>query len=117
MTNGTQKINIVPAICTQCSAQIDVDPSRDAAICPHCGTAFIVDKAIENYTVQHFHGANIEHIDTVNINTTTGGTPGGVLHFLDRYYGGLTQIAIEKQRAKVEKAKLRVAQRGQQRRT
>ena len=45
----------VPAVCTQ-----------EAAVCKYCGTPFIVQKAINNYEVQH---ATIEHVDTVNINT------------------------------------------------
>lgn len=40
---------IVPAICTQCGAQLDVDDSKEAAVCPYCNTAFIVEKAINNY--------------------------------------------------------------------
>ena len=42
------------AKCTQCNANLQVDSAKDAAICEHCGTAFIVEKAINNYntTVQ-----------------------------------------------------------------
>ena len=61
-TNHTTRL--VPAVCTQCGAQLEVDPSQEAAICRYCGTPFIVDKAIQNYTIQH---AKIEHADTVNI--------------------------------------------------
>ncbi len=42
-----------PAICTQCGAQIKVDPNKEAAICPSCGTAFITEKAINNYEIQN----------------------------------------------------------------
>jgi len=43
-----------PAKCTQCGANLQVDSAKDAAICEHCGTAFIVEKAINHYntTVQ-----------------------------------------------------------------
>ena len=37
---------LVPAICTQCGAQIDVDDTHEAGICKFCGTAFITEKAI-----------------------------------------------------------------------
>ena len=50
----------VPAKCTQCGASLQVDSSKDAAICGHCGTPFIVEKAIHNYTVH-----NTIHADTV----------------------------------------------------
>ena len=45
-----QKMRFVPATCTKCGAALDVDPSQDAAVCPYCDTAFIVEKAINNYT-------------------------------------------------------------------
>ena len=41
-----QKMRFVPATCTKCGAALDVDPSQDAAVCPYCDTAFIVEKAI-----------------------------------------------------------------------
>ena len=41
---------LVPAICTQCGAQLEVDNTQEAAICKYCGTPFIVEKAINQYT-------------------------------------------------------------------
>jgi len=40
---------IVPARCTQCGGNIQIDASKEAGICPHCGTAFITEKVINNY--------------------------------------------------------------------
>ena len=54
----------VPAICTQCSGEMTVDPSLEKAYCQYCGTTFLVENAINNYNVQQ---ANIEHVETVNI--------------------------------------------------
>ncbi len=42
---------LVPAKCTNCGDTINVDDQKDAAICPSCGAAFIVEKAITNYNV------------------------------------------------------------------
>ena len=42
-----------PAICTQCGANIKVDPSHDAGICQFCGTAFVTEKVINNYVSNH----------------------------------------------------------------
>lgn len=42
---------LVPAICTQCNSAIQVDSEKDAATCISCNTAFIVEKAINNYLV------------------------------------------------------------------
>lgn len=53
---------LIPAICTQCGAQIKVDDQKEAGICEYCGTAFITEKAINNYNVTNNIQAN-----TVNI--------------------------------------------------
>ena len=58
------KTRLVPAICTQCGAKLEVDPTKDAAVCPYCNTPFIVEKAVQNYSVQN---AKIEHVDTVKV--------------------------------------------------
>ena len=60
-------VKIVPASCTQCGGTVEVDKGSDTAICPFCGTSFIVEKAINNYNVQN---ATIEHADNVNIDMT-----------------------------------------------
>lgn len=39
-----------PAICTQCGADIEVDDAKEAGICKYCGTPFITEKVIANYT-------------------------------------------------------------------
>lgn len=55
---------LVPAKCPQCGANIEIDDSKDAGICKYCGTAFITEKAINNYNTyvtnnNNFAGANI----------------------------------------------------------
>lgn len=40
---------LVKAVCTNCGANLEVDNSKDAAICPMCGTPYIVEKAIQKY--------------------------------------------------------------------
>ncbi len=62
--NDPQSVKFVPAICPKCGAQMEVDPTQEAAVCQYCGTAFIVDKAIQNYTVQNAH---IDHADHVTV--------------------------------------------------
>jgi hypothetical protein len=58
---------LVPAICTQCGGQVEVDAQLEAAVCRYCGVPFIVEKAINTYNIQH---ATIEHVDSINIVTT-----------------------------------------------
>lgn len=64
-TDETRKHKMMPAICTQCGAQIEVDLSNEIATCKFCGNTFIVEKAIQNYSVQN---ANIQRVDSMNIN-------------------------------------------------
>lgn len=56
---------LVPAKCTQCGSNVEVDDSKEAAICSHCGTPFIVEKAITNYNVNigtvNVQGANADN--------------------------------------------------------
>ncbi len=60
---------LIPAKCTQCGANIKVDDSKDAGICEYCGTAFITEKAINNYNTyitNNYEGANINIISQDN---------------------------------------------------
>ena len=41
---------LVKAQCTNCGANLEVDSSKDAAICEFCGTAYVVEKAIQKAT-------------------------------------------------------------------
>ena len=42
---------LVNAKCTNCGANLSIDSVKDAAICQHCGSAFIVENAINNYNI------------------------------------------------------------------
>ena len=57
-------MGLVAAKCTSCGANIEVDISHDAGICKFCGTAFITEKAINNYIT------NITNNITNNTNIT-----------------------------------------------
>lgn len=72
----SENVKIVPALCTQCGGSVEVNPGAEKATCPFCGMSFIVEKAINNYNVQH---ATIEHADNVNIDMS--GTVKTVLDF------------------------------------
>lgn len=53
---------LVPAKCTQCGGNIEVDDTHEAGICKFCGTPFVTEKAINNYNTyitNNFNGANI----------------------------------------------------------
>lgn len=57
-------MGLVAAKCTQCGANIQIDDTKEAGICPSCGTAFITEKAIINYNTSVVNNINAE---TVNI--------------------------------------------------
>ncbi len=80
---------LVQAKCTNCGANLEIDNTKDAAICPYCGTAFIVEKAINNYNT-----TNQIHAGTVNIyggNSADFVIRGGVL---EKYNGAATEVVV-----------------------
>ena len=44
---------LVKAQCTNCKGTLEIDENKDAAICPYCGTAFIVEKAVQQYIIHN----------------------------------------------------------------
>lgn len=54
---------LVKAQCENCSGMLTVDSSKKAAICPYCGTPYVVQDAINYYST---HIENL-HADVVNI--------------------------------------------------
>ena len=70
---------LVPAICTQCGGSVEVDPLQEKAFCKYCGTSFLVEKAINNYNIQH---ANIERVESVNIHNNKRDAVESILNFI-----------------------------------
>lgn len=94
------KTRLVPAVCTQCGARLEVDPSQDAAVCPYCNTPYVVDKAIRNYNIQN---ARIEHADTVKIDMK--GTADSFFGFLGK------QLSESREMRREERAESREEER------
>lgn len=59
---------LVPAKCTQCGGNITVDNQKDAAICPFCGTPYIVEQAINNYNITNNNHIHANVVNIVNQN-------------------------------------------------
>lgn len=53
---------LVNAKCTNCGATLTVDNNKDAAICQYCNSAFIIEKAINNYNITNNINANVVNI-------------------------------------------------------
>lgn len=58
---------LVPAICSNCGGQLEVDPTKEAAICPFCNTPFITEKAIYNYNTTNVTKIEKLHADVVQL--------------------------------------------------
>lgn len=54
-------MGFVAAKCTSCGGVLKVDESRKEAICEYCGSAYIVQEAINNYNITNVY--NIEKAD------------------------------------------------------
>ena len=80
---------LVQAKCTNCGANLEVENTKDAAICPFCGTPYVVEKAVNNYnTVNHITG-NI-------VNVYGGNSADFVIRagILERYNGAMSDVVI-----------------------
>lgn len=54
---------LIIAKCTNCGGILEVNSEKDAAICPYCNSAYIVEKAINNYSTTF-------NISSPNVNLT-----------------------------------------------
>lgn len=81
---------MIPAKCTNCGANIQVDESKEAGICEACGTAFITEKVINNYnTINNYHA------DVVNVyNSPSTSNFVIIAGVLIKYKGSDCQITI-----------------------
>ena len=84
-------MGLKPAICTQCGASIEVDDSKEAGICRFCGTAFITEKVIANYTSNYTTVNNITNHVTKIINGEKSADDAEV-----RCNNGLTNLKLKK---------------------
>ena len=87
------RARLVPAVCTQCGAALEVDPTQEAAVCKYCNTPFIVDKAIQNYNIQQ---AKIDHVDNVTIDMK--GTADSFFGFLGKQMSESREVRREERR-------------------
>lgn len=80
---------LMKAQCTNCGAALEVDNAKEAAICPYCGTPYIVEKAINNYNTVNNISAGVVNIYGGNVSDFE--IRGGVL---EKYCGASTVVVI-----------------------
>lgn len=69
---------LVEARCTNCGAKLEVDSAKEAAICPACNSAFIVEKAINNTTNNITNENHITNSNVTIVNNETLSFDNGV---------------------------------------
>ena len=90
MANEFPETKFVPARCTNCGAELTVDPSQEAAVCKYCDTPFIISKAIQNYNFETNY--NTTNNTTNNITNVYNERKSAVESYMD--------YAIEKEKTK-----------------
>ncbi|MBE6128130.1 MAG: hypothetical protein E7185_02530 [Erysipelotrichaceae bacterium] len=112
--NKERKTNLVPAVCTQCGGSLEVDPTTDAAVCPFCGTPFIVEKAINQYNTTHINNrVNINQ--NVRVQHGKRGIFESAMEVLDNQLEREHNASIRAQELKLEKEKLELLKQEQRR--
>lgn len=82
-------MSLVQAKCTNCGANLEINNTLDAAVCPYCGTAFIVEKAVNNYNTTNHINAGV--VNVYGGNSADFVIRGGVL---EKYNGAATEVVI-----------------------
>ena len=101
MSESTQQsVKFVPAVCPKCGGQLEVNPAEEAAVCKYCGTPFIVDKAIQQYNVEHAH---IDHVDNVHVDLK--GSVDSVVGMIEREIDKSRESSKEDKRLRDEESK------------
>lgn len=62
---------LVPAKCTECGGEIEVNNEKKLGVCKHCGQPFVVEEAINNYNTYN------------NYNTTNNYNDGSVVNIVE----------------------------------
>lgn len=68
---AANSVSFVPAMCPNCSAHMQVDPSYRMAICPSCGTECLVQEAVDKLiisgSVNLVHSGGVTHSGSVTL--------------------------------------------------
>lgn len=106
MNTGSQ-VKLVPAKCTGCGATLEVDARENAAICPYCKNAYIVEQAINNYNIKMSGNLSVGsatinvsgvNVDNLLVRAKNFASQGDFENALD-YYNRVLDIDFSKQEA------------------
>lgn len=96
---------LVNVKCTNCGANLKVDDKKDAAICESCGSAFIVEKAINNFNITNNSTiqANVQ-ADVINIYNSVANDFEIVAGELIHYKGASQDVIIPENVTRISKS-------------
>lgn len=57
-------MSLIDCKCTNCGSNLSVNSDKDAAICEYCGSAFVVEKAINSYNISNNISAEVVNVYT-----------------------------------------------------
>ncbi len=91
-------MNLVPCKCTNCGANMQVDDSKDTAVCSFCGSTFLVDKptdldSVNEEAVERYWGMVFDFVIQEGVLTKYNGKsekvviPNGVKHIKGAFKG------------------------------
>ena len=80
---------LVQVKCTNCGANLEIDNTLDAAVCPYCNVPFVVEKAINNYNTANHSNAGV--VNVYGGNSADFVVRGGVL---EKYNGAAMDVVI-----------------------
>ncbi|MGL5437004.1 MAG: leucine-rich repeat domain-containing protein [Lachnospiraceae bacterium] len=80
---------LVQAKCTNCGANLQVDATKDAAVCEHCNATYVVEKAVNNYNMTN-------NISAAVVNIYGGNSADFIIRAgkLEKYTGATTEVII-----------------------
>lgn len=86
---GEINMPLISAKCTNCGANLEVDNTKEAAICPYCNTAYVVEKAVNYYNTTNNITADV-------VNVYGGNSADFVIRAgeLVKYNGASTEVYI-----------------------
>lgn len=63
---------LVPAKCTECGGEIEVNNEKKLGVCKHCGQPFVVEEAINNYNTYNNYNTTNNYNDGSIVNIVEG---------------------------------------------
>ena len=56
-------VRLIPAICPNCGAHIEIPPDRETCFCTYCGTQIVVDDGAQTINIHNFDEAELRRVE------------------------------------------------------